>query len=297
MNSFIQAIPTKSDLISLSILRLDEIQPHIQGNKYYKLYYNIKFALKHHLDIVTFGGPHSNHIHATALACQKENIPCVGIIRGNNFKYKSTTLINAENLGMKLIYVDRETFKTLRDFDDALIVSHLNEQYGLNHKIHIVPEGGTNALGIKGAEKIMEEVHANFDVICCPVGTGGTVSGIINSLKGNKQIIGFSSLKDTYLTQEVSQFTQNKYDNWSINYDYHFGGYAKWNMHLVDFINKIKNQHQIPLCPIYTGKMLYGITDLIEKNSFQKGTKILAIHTGGLQGIEAFNRANKNLLN
>ena len=184
MNSYIQEIPTNYNHISLNILRLDEIHPFIQGNKYYKLFYNIQFAIKNNLSTVTFGGAFSNHIHATALACKKHNISCYGIIRGNNFKFKSSTLQNAEKNGMNLIYLDRSTFKTLREQSENDIKQWLFTHHQIPTSIHIVPEGGTNSLGIKGAEKIINEVDIDFDILFCPVGTGGTISGIIiQSLK------------------------------------------------------------------------------------------------------------------
>lgn len=296
MNSYIQRIPLFDTSVSLNILRLDEIHPFIQGNKYYKLFYNIEYAIKQNLSIVTFGGPYSNHIQATALACKKANITCFGIIRGNNFKYKSSTIIQAEECGMKIIYVDRDTFKDLRTLDNLAIQSYLTDIQNIESKIHVVPEGGTNQFGIQGAEKIIEEIDVEFDLICCPVGTGGTISGIINSLKGNKELLGFSSLKDEYLTKEVEKFTNNLFTNWKINYDYHFGGYAKWNQDLINYINEFKVKYNIPLCPIYTGKMMYGINHLVAQNYFKPNTRILAIHTGGLQGIEGFNKSNKNIL-
>ena len=296
MNSYIQRIPLFDTSVSLNILRLDEIHPFIQGNKYYKLFYNIEYAIKQNLSIVTFGGPYSNHIQATALACKKANITCFGIIRGNNFKYKSSTIIQAEECGMKIIYVDRDTFKDLRTLDNLAIQSYLTDIQNIESNIHVVPEGGTNQFGIQGAEKIIEEIDVEFDLICCPVGTGGTISGIINSLKGNKELLGFSSLKDEYLTKEVEKFTNNLFTNWKINYDYHFGGYAKWNQDLINYINEFKVKYNIPLCPIYTGKMMYGINHLVAQNYFKPNTRILAIHTGGLQGIEGFNKSNKNIL-
>jgi len=296
LNSIIQKIPIQHSSVSLNILRLDEIHPLIQGNKYYKLLYNIQFAIKNNLSIVTFGGAFSNHIHAVSLACKKHNIKCYGIIRGNNFKFKSTTLLDAENNGMQLIYTERALFKELRTANHVKISSWLQNNYAIPPNIHIVPEGGSNEKGIKGAEKILDEINIQFDYIVCPVGTGGTLAGIINASKGEKEIIGISSLKDNYLNNEISKFTDNKYKNWVVNYDYHFGGYAKWNKDLIHFINQFKADYQIPLCPIYTGKMMFGIIDLLSKNYFKENTTIIAIHTGGLQGIKGFNSTNKHIL-
>ena len=131
-------------------------------------------------------------------------------------------------------------------------------------------------------------INFNYDYVCCPVGTGGTISGIINASQKHQEIIGFSALKGDFLKEDISKFVTK--NNWSINTDYHFGGYAKINAELITFINKFKTKYNIPLDPIYTGKMLYGINDLIIKGYFKPNSKILAIHTGGLQGIEGINQ-------
>lgn len=279
--------------INLKLFRLDELHPVIQGNKYFKLQYNLEYAKSHKLQVVTMGGPHSNHIHATALACQSEQIPCYGIIRGENFRFLSPTLQDAQNLGMKLIFTDRETFRQIRDEHDIRLADPIFED---PDQFYFIPEGGSNELGIQGAEEILQGIDLSCDYIFCPVGTGGTLAGLIRFLEGRKKIIGISALKDEYLHEQVEQFTGKKYDNWQLNFNYHFGGYAKWNTLLIDFINSFKLKQGIPLCPIYTGKMMFGIFDLMEQYFFPKGSTILAIHTGGLQGIKGFNQINKGIL-
>lgn len=279
--------------ISLKLFRLDQLHPTIQGNKFFKLLYNLEYALEHELAILTMGGPHSNHIYATALACQTENIPCYGIIRGTNFKYLSPTLENAQALGMKLIYVDRETFREIRDAGE---VSQIDELKHLKGVYHFVPEGGSNELGIKGTEEILDNLSLDFDYVFCPVGTGGTLSGIIRFLNGEKSVVGISSLRNDYLLDSIKEMLKNDYSNWQLNFNYHFGGYAKWDDKLIEFINAFKAKNDISLDPIYTGKMMYGIQDLIQQHYFPKGATILAIHTGGLQGIEGFNKANNNII-
>ena len=293
-SEFIHDIPIDEKFgISLKLFRLDELHPVIQGNKYFKLLHNLEKAKNESLKIITMGGPHSNHIHATALACKSEQIPCYGIIRGENFNYLSPTLQEAQNLGMQLIYTDRETFRQIRDNEDFSLVDASFED---SANFHFIPEGGSNQLGVRGAEEILQGIELTYDYVFCPVGTGGTLSGIIRHLKGNKQIIGISALKDSYLNEQVEQFVEEAYDNWQINFKYHFGGYAKWDNKLIQFINTFKEKTGVPLCPIYTGKMMYGIYHLIENHFFPKGSSLLAIHTGGLQGISAFNQVNQGII-
>jgi len=152
---------------------------------------------------------------------------------------------------------------------------------------YVIPEGGTNGLAVKGCEEILTETDKKFDFVCASVGTGGTISGLINSSNPNQKILGFSALKGSFLQEDISKFAN--YENWELITDYHFGGYAKIKPELITFINQFKTQNNIPLDPIYTGKMLFGILDLIKKDYFPKGTRILAIHTGGLQGIAGMN--------
>jgi len=133
------------------------------------------------------------------------------------------------------------------------------------------------------------EEDSKYDVICSAIGTGGTISGLINSLKSHQKVIGFPALKGDFLQKEIHKYVIRT-DNWSLNTKYHFGGYAKVSEELITFINKFKSETQIPLDPIYTGKMLFGIVDLIKNGFFKKGTKVLAIHTGGLQGIQGMNQ-------
>lgn len=298
-----QLVKTDNSL-ELSVFRLDKLHSEIQGNKYYKLKYNIAEAKKLNKEtIVTFGGAYSNHIHATALAGKKYNINTIGIIRGEKNSALNFTLHEAENAGMKLIYVNRTLYNELRISSYS---SNLVEQILIKNNIqnisnlYIIPEGGTNALALKGSAEIIDDIETEFDYLCLPVGTGGTIAGIINKLNGRKKIIGFSSLKGNFSEVDVKNLlattNSTNYTNWHINNDYHFGGYAKWNLELIDFINKFKLETNIPLCPIYTGKMMFGIFDLIKNNYFPKNSKILALHTGGLQGIEGYNEANNNLL-
>ena len=157
---------------------------------------------------------------------------------------------------------------------------------------YLLPEGGTNLLAIKGCEEILTNEDDDFDYICCAVGTGGTIAGIINCSKPCQKVLGFPALKGDFLQEDIRKFA-NK-ENWKLITDYHFGGYAKTTNELINFMNEFYTQYQIPLDPIYTGKMVFGVFDLIEKNYFPENAKILLLHTGGLQGIEGMNLVLKN---
>jgi len=192
------------------------------------------------------------------------------------------TLKFSSEHNMQFEFVSRAAYrnKTSPEF-----IAALYEKFG---DFYLVPEGGTNNFAVKGCEEILTEEDKKFDISCCAVGTGGTISGIINSLKNHQKTIGFPALKGDFLQQEVNKYIL-KTENWSLNTNYHFGGYAKVSEELITFMNKFKSETKIPLDPVYTGKMIFGIVDLIKNDFFEKGTKILAIHTGGLQGIEGMN--------
>ena len=280
------SLPILSDKnVSLYIKREDLLHPFISGNKYRKLKYNLIAAQqKGHDTVLTFGGAFSNHIAAVASAGNIIGFKTIGIIRGEELQNKiadNPTLSFAQKKGMQFKFVDRATYrgKTSEDF-----LNLLNDEFG---EFYLIPEGGTNQLAVKGCEEILTQKDEVFDYICCAVGTGGTISGIINCSKPNQQVLGFPALKGDFLKDDISKFVNQS--NWKLVTDYHFGGYAKINEELVTFVNQFKSDYKIPIEPVYTGKMMFGIMDLIEKDYFPKGSKILAIHTGGLQGIDGMN--------
>ncbi|MBZ9778195.1 pyridoxal-phosphate dependent enzyme [Psychroflexus sp. CAK8W] len=278
--------------IDLSVKREDLIHPIVSGNKFRKLKYNLLEAQKRkNSKILTFGGAFSNHISATAEACSILGLKSIGIIRGEelgqnieNTLSTNPTLAYAHQKGMQFIFVSRNDY---RDKENIPEVKSLIER---NPSIFIIPEGGTNLLAIKGCQEILEK-DDDFDMVCSSVGTGGTLAGLIEGSKLHQHCIGFSALKGDFLQKEVSKWTQRT--NWSFQNDYHFGGYAKVNSELIQFINGFQQDYNIPLDPIYTGKMFYGIFDMIQSGFFPKNTRILAIHTGGLQGVEGMNRTLK----
>tara|TARA_R110002051_G_scaffold139763_1_gene212454 strand:+ start:13269 stop:14174 length:906 start_codon:yes stop_codon:yes gene_type:complete len=271
--------------ISLYIKREDTLHPFISGNKYRKLKYNLIKAQEKGINtLLTFGGAFSNHIAATAYAGKENNLHTIGVIRGeelvNKWQYNPTLKFAKKN-GMHFKFVSREWY---REKDNLEVIESLEKEFGDFYRI---PEGGTNKLAVKGCEEILTQNDTNFDVICTCVGTGGTIAGIINSAQSDQRVIGFPALKGDFLKKDICKFVENS--NWDLETNYNFGGYSKVSKILVEFINDFKSKTTIPLDPVYTGKMMYGILDMISKDYFKKGTKILAIHTGGLQGIEGMN--------
>lgn len=271
--------------VELFIKRDDLIHAHIQGNKWRKLKYNLLEArLNGYHTLLTFGGPYSNHIYATAAAAKLFHFKAIGIIRGNEASIQTSTLQYAASQGMQLHYMDRECYKQK---DNPENIESLRILLG---DFYYVPEGGTNQYALEGVAEVVSELDIEYDYMCTACGTGGTLAGLVSALKGSKRLIGFSSLKgDDTLTSRVNELVLDSngevYNNFRIMFDYHFGGYAKVNGTLIDFIKRFKKQHNIQLEPVYTAKMLYGLYDMIQQDYFEPGARIIAIHTGGLQGL------------
>ena len=263
--------------VRLFIKRIDKIHPFVSGNKWFKLKYNLLEAKKQGLNtLLTFGGAYSNHIPATAFAAKEKGISSIGIIRGEEHLPLNPTLRFAIDNGMKLHYISRSNYK---EKTSANFLEALKNQFG---DFYLIPEGGTNELAIQGVKEILDKNDIQ-DYICCAIGTGGTIAGIINASNDKQIVIGFPAIKGfEQLEKDINNWT-NATNCIFIN-DYVGNGYAKINKDLVDFINEFNARHNVPLDSIYTGKMMMGILDLVEKDFFLKGSSILAIHTGGLQG-------------
>ena len=274
--------------ITLYIKRDDLIHPLIQGNKWRKLKYNLKKARATGMEtLLTYGGAYSNHIYATAAAAKHFNFKAVGIIRGEEPAEKSATLKFAEEQGMQLVYITREKYKQ-KNLPGNM--EKLRLQFG---DFYFLPEGGTNMAALKGVAEIIDEINIEYDCVCVPCGTGGTLAGLVAGLQEENHLLGFSSLKgpDTLtadVVQYVYQYCGDEFQNFEIISDYHFGGYAKSTPVLIDFIKDFKQRFDVQLEPVYTGKMFYGLFDLIQKDYFAPGTRIVAIHTGGLQGLSGY---------
>ncbi|NWG28595.1 MAG: 1-aminocyclopropane-1-carboxylate deaminase/D-cysteine desulfhydrase [Ignavibacteriaceae bacterium] len=272
--------------ISLFVKREDLNHPEMSGNKWHKLKHNLAEARKQGKDtILTFGGAYSNHIYAVAAAGRIFNFNTIGIIRGEEHLPLNPTLSFAKENGMIFHYLDRTAY---RKKNSSEIINYLQNIFG---NFYLVPEGGTNELAVKGCSDIVKSIDIPFDYICSPCGTGGTLAGLISGLNENQFALGFAVLKGaSFLIENVNNLLENSgnnsFRNWEINLDYHFGGYAKMNSELREFTYKFTSLTKIPIEPIYTGKMLFGIYDLTAKGYFAEGSRIIAIHTGGLQGLK-----------
>ena len=275
--------------VSLAIKREDLLHTEVSGNKFRKLKYNIRSARDLGFSkLLTFGGAFSNHIAATAAAGRLCGFKTIGVIRGEELEkdIESTLACNptlrfAAQQGMELHFVDRHSYRLK---DQPEFINQLKSKLGA---FYLIPEGGSNALAIKGCEEILSEEDKEYDFICCSAGTGATAAGLINSISDNQKVLVFSALKGDFLRAEITKYTTEQ--NWLLITDYSFGGYGKINEELVEFMNSFKKEQHFLLDPVYTGKMIFGIFDLIKKDYFPVGSKILAIHTGGLQGVPGMN--------
>lgn len=276
--------------VRLFVKRDDLIHPQFGGNKWRKQKYNLIHAREKQFDtLLTFGGAWSNHIYATAAAARYFGFNSIGIIRGEQHTPLNATLSFAKACGMQLHYVSRSEY---RKKHEAQYLQKLKQRFG---EVYILPEGGSNALALKGCKEIVDEINREidrpFDVICCTSGTGATLAGLVTALKPEQSAIGFSALKGgEFLNDEVRNFLSDRHQktNWHIETAWHFGGYAKVDDALIHFMRQFKSEYDFALDAVYTGKMFYGLFQLIENRTFRPGTSIVAVHSGGLQGNKGF---------
>jgi 1-aminocyclopropane-1-carboxylate deaminase len=265
--------------VTIYLKRDDLIHPEVSGNKWRKLKYNFEEANKLGLSqVLTFGGAYSNHIAATAAAGNHFGIKTIGVIRGEE-GFENDTLNKAQENGMQLHFISREAYrrKSSLEFIDQLIMKHGNS--------YIIQEGGANELGVKGCEEIIQECQEKFDLVACAAGTGTTVSGICRQLK-NQQLLVFPALKrGGGILDEMKKYcSEEMIDKVELQLDYHFGGYAKTKPELIAFYHQFLKDYNIELDLVYTSKMMFGLFDMIQKEQLVRGTKIMVIHTGGVQG-------------
>ncbi len=266
--------------VELWIKRDDLLHPIISGNKWRKLKYILQHALSLDSDtLISMGGAYSNHLHALAYVGKVLGLKTIGLIRGEQPVTLTPTLQDVQQWGMELKFVSRSDYRLLRQYKQWSDLPDLKpRQYWL-------PEGGAQALALKGVAELVYEIDIAYDTLCVPCGTGTTLAGIVNAVTADTTVIGFAALKNAgFLTADVNTLLPNYKDNWHINLDYHVGGFAKTNAELLAFIDGFEARTQIPLEPVYTGKMLYGLYDLIKKQAFKPYQRIIAVHTGGLQG-------------
>ena len=270
--------------LTVSVLREDLVHPYISGNKWRKLKYNsIDFKSSGKKTLLTFGGAFSNHLIATAAFSSENGINCIGIVRGEEIKNNYLNFIQSN--GMKLHFISRSEYRNkntkefLTDIINVLIKKKLIND---PDEVFILPEGGSNASAVLGASEIMDEIPESIDIIGCACGTGATLAGISKKMRLHQKVLGISVLKaNGYFEKEVARLGGNL-ENIILNYDYHFGGYAKRNKILLDFCDDFKLKTHIPIEPVYTGKLFFAINDLIKNDYFKKGTRVTLIHTGGV---------------
>lgn len=265
--------------VRVLVKREDLNHPLVSGNKWWKLKYNLLEARRQGKQtLLTFGGAFSNHLYATAAAAHELGFHSIGVVRGEPAHQLSPTLAFAKQQGMTLHFVSREDYRTKHE---AGLIKHLHDQFG---DFYLVAEGGTNEFAIQGVEEFARSLtETRFDFLTCAIGTGGTLAGLINGLP-DKHILGFAALKGNFLEGEVRKWTTAASTSWSIVNDYHVGGYAKYTLELLAFIQQVEREHSLPLEHVYTAKMFYGLFDLVGKGFFPRGSTVLALHTGGLQG-------------
>lgn len=290
----------------VDVLRLDLLHPEISGNKWFKLKKNLeKAAGQNQKTIITFGGAHSNHIAATAAACKMFGLKSTGIIRGEGPREWNETLLNAQQNGMQLHFTTREFYKQKYS---AHMQHYLVENFGEHY---LVPEGGNNTEGALGCMEILDKSW-DYNYVLCACGTGTTYAGLLLSAKPAQTIIGINVLKGyNTLVQETEEFIKSNFEPTSISIQsnselenefilrscitdkYCFSGYAKYDEELVEFKKQFESAHALPIDYVYTAKLFYGLTDLCKKNKFKSGSRVLVLHSGGLQGNRGFEKRYK----
>lgn len=278
--------------ISLYVKRDDLLHPFINGNKWFKLKYNLIKAADDNINqLLTFGGAYSNHISSFSYACKLFRFDGIVVIRSEEYPKLNPTLEFVINNGVKIHYISRKMYRN--KYDENLL-NELKNQYG---DFFLIPEGGSNQLAVDGCSEIVSNIELDFDFICAACGTAGTLTGIAKSLKENQKAIGVAVLKGAdFLIDEVKRLSQNQKLNFEILLNYHFGGYAKFTDELINFIKEFYIKHQIILEPIYTGKLFFAVYDLIEKEYFPRNSRIVVYHSGGLQGYQGLKKY-KQILN
>jgi 1-aminocyclopropane-1-carboxylate deaminase len=271
--------------IRLLVKREDLNHPLVSGNKWWKLKYNLEKAASTGETILTFGGAYSNHIFATSAAAKECNLKSIGIIRGERIEPLNHTLGFAEQQGMQLHFINRQMYRAK---DEGSFIKSLKEKFG---DFFLIPEGGTNSLALRGSEEfaLQKLSSATYDVLMLPVGTGGTIAGILSGLDKKKEVLGVSVLKNGgFLKQEIEsqlqKYSGKTYGNWSLLTSYDHGGYAKVTQELLDLVSAMKKKHNLPLDTVYTGKLMSAVLKEVERGRFSRGSTVLALHTGGLQG-------------
>lgn len=271
-----------SSNMEASILRLDKLHPIVSGNKWFKLRYYIEEAINQSCStIASFGGPYSNHLVALAYAAKENNVKSIGYVRATKEDAITPSLQEAQAYGMQLEFIGRTNFQEIKN--DLL---KTNQHRSIdNNSIYFIDEGGYGEVGAKGAATILNEHCKHYTTIIAAVGTGTMLAGLINAAEAHQEIIGIPVLKnENTIEGEIKSLLINKENPFSLLHCFHQGGYAKTNPALFDFMNQLWTLEKIPTDIVYTGKLLFAVDSLLKENYFKEGSKILVIHSGGLQG-------------
>lgn len=270
--------------IDLWLKRDDLLHPVVSGNKWRKLKYLLNDALSLGADtLVSMGGAYSNHLHALAFVGLKLGLKTIGLIRGEPGPELTPTLLDVQQWGMELRFVSRSEYRLLRQYRDWQSLP------GIKPGQYWIPEGGAQSLALQGVVEIAAEIVMPYDLLCLPCGTATTLAGLVNAVPSQVSVLGFAALKNAgFLLDDVKALLPEQRNNWQINLDYHFGGFAKTSAELRAFVDSFEQQTSIELEPVYTGKMMFGLLDLIAKQQIKPGQRIIALHTGGLQGKRGF---------
>ncbi|WP_317191362.1 1-aminocyclopropane-1-carboxylate deaminase/D-cysteine desulfhydrase [Hymenobacter guriensis] len=276
--------------IRLLLLRDDLTHSELPGNKWRKLKYNLQAAREQgHDKLLTFGGAYSNHIAAVAAAGRLSGLRTIGIIRGEELAHRplNATLTRARADGMQLRFVSREAYQRRHE---SGWVAELQQDFG---PAYVLPEGGSNALALPGCAELLTELRTrtSFDYVAVACGTGGTLAGLVTGLLPPETAVGIAALREGELLRaEVQRLLGNESasSNWVLHSGFHHGGYARFSAGLLDFIRQFQARHGVLLDPVYTGKLLWGVLQLLEQDYFRPGSTLVAVHTGGLQGWAGF---------
>ena len=280
--------------VQVLLWRDDLLNPLLPGNKARKLKYNLLAAkAQGQYTLLTFGGAYSNHLAAVAAAGRQQGFQTIGLVRGEKTLPLNPTLRQCAADGMRLHYLDRQRYRQLAKTGFLGEESELTAEFG---PAYVLPEGGTNALALRGMAELVAEIRAQtaFDALAVPVGTGGTLAGVLLGLAGTGRALGVAALKGAAgLAAEIDRLTQEAagatYRNYEVLTGYHFGGYARYSAPLLAFIREFEATHGVLLDPIYTGKLLFGVLDLVQQGYFPAGSTVVAVHTGGLQAWAGWN--------
>ena len=271
-----------SSTIEASMLRLDKLHPIVSGNKWFKLRYYIEEAISQSCStIASFGGPYSNHLVALAYVAKENNVKSIGYVRASKEDTVTLSLQEAQAYGMQLEFIGRTNFQEIKN--DLL---KTNQHRSIdNSSIYFIDEGGYGSIGAKGAATILNEHCKHYTTIIAAVGTGTMLAGLINAAEAHQEIIGIPVLKnENTIEDEIKSLLINKAASFSLLHNFHQGGYAKTNPALFDFMNQLWTLEKIPTDIVYTGKLLMAVDSLLKEKYFKAGSKILVIHSGGLQG-------------